>query len=225
MDRASCAIALAQLVDLGLVKSPLRAGYSRRTMLRTAARVGISGAIAAPIISAVVPVAAAHASTPGGGGGGNGGTQPQPVTTQATINSGSSGGPGQYDESVQVSAGSGSSAALITDALGDPIAGTHWLTFGGITIGSFSFGFSPLVFTTHVHIPSGSTPGTLTVHFQSAGSSTVSLNGRQVFSGSHGPFTANLSPGENTLVFSVTSEPLGQATGLDFSLAYTYTTP
>lgn len=62
LDGARCEIVLSQLIDLGLVEAERGSGYSRRAVLRTAAKVGLGGAMAAPIISAVVPVAAAAAS-------------------------------------------------------------------------------------------------------------------------------------------------------------------
>jgi hypothetical protein len=60
---------LSQLIDLGLVEPEAGSAYSRRTVLRTAVKVGLGGAVAAPIISAVVPMAAAaqsvHTPPPG----------------------------------------------------------------------------------------------------------------------------------------------------------------
>jgi hypothetical protein len=53
---------LSRLIDLGLIDRQSPSGHSRRAVLRSAAKVGLAGAVAAPVISAVVPVAAAHAS-------------------------------------------------------------------------------------------------------------------------------------------------------------------
>jgi hypothetical protein len=62
VDGSRCEIALAQLIDLGLVEAESGSGYSRRAVLRTAARVGLAGAVAAPILSSFVPAAAAASS-------------------------------------------------------------------------------------------------------------------------------------------------------------------
>lgn len=59
VDAASGEMVLSELIDLGLVEAESGSRYSRRVMLSTAAKVGLGGAIAAPIISAIVPVAAA----------------------------------------------------------------------------------------------------------------------------------------------------------------------
>ena len=79
-DRGPVAATLVRLEELGLVRVAGSPGVSRRSVLVTAARVGAAGAVAAPIISAVIPSAAAAASTPtmGGGGTGTGNNPPPP---------------------------------------------------------------------------------------------------------------------------------------------------
>lgn len=81
VDLGAAVASLTRLGDVGLVREVvLGEPVSRRTMLGRAARVGIAGAVAAPIISTLIPVAAAHASTVTTGTGGNcgcGGTIPQ----------------------------------------------------------------------------------------------------------------------------------------------------
>ena len=68
LDPKSGEMVLSQLVDLGLVEAESGSRYSRRVVLRTAAKVGLGGAIAAPIMSALVPMAAAaHSGTQGKG--------------------------------------------------------------------------------------------------------------------------------------------------------------
>lgn len=62
LDATSGETALSQLIDLGLVEAEAGSRYSRRVVLRTAAKVGLAGTVAAPIISAVVPAAAAAVS-------------------------------------------------------------------------------------------------------------------------------------------------------------------
>jgi hypothetical protein len=62
LDATSGETALLELIDLGLVEAESGSRYSRRVMLQTAAKVGLGGAIAAPIISAIVPAAAAATS-------------------------------------------------------------------------------------------------------------------------------------------------------------------
>ena len=62
LEGPTCKLVLSQLVDLGLVEATPSSGYSRRVVLRTAAKVGLAGAVGAPIISAVVPAAAAALS-------------------------------------------------------------------------------------------------------------------------------------------------------------------
>lgn len=62
LDGPTCELVVSQLVDLGLVEVTPGSGYSRRVVLRTAAKVGMAGAVGAPIISAVVPAAAAALS-------------------------------------------------------------------------------------------------------------------------------------------------------------------
>lgn len=62
LDATRGEMVLSELIDLGLVEAEPGSRYSRRVVLRTAAKVGIGGAIAAPIISAAVPVAAAAQS-------------------------------------------------------------------------------------------------------------------------------------------------------------------
>ena len=59
LDATSGETVLLELIDLGLVETESGSRYSRRVMLQTAAKVGLGGAIAAPIISAIVPAAAA----------------------------------------------------------------------------------------------------------------------------------------------------------------------
>lgn len=65
---SACEIALAQLIDLGLVEAESGLGYSRRAMLRSAAKVGLAGAVAVPIMSTFVPAAAAQSSVSTGAG-------------------------------------------------------------------------------------------------------------------------------------------------------------
>jgi hypothetical protein len=62
VDRSRCEIALSQLIDLGLVEAESGRGYSRRAVLRGAAKVGLAGAVAVPIMSTFVPAAAAAGS-------------------------------------------------------------------------------------------------------------------------------------------------------------------
>lgn len=69
LDGNRCEIALSQLIDLGLVEADSGSGHTRRMMLRTAAKVGVAGAITVPIFSTFVPAAAAAGS--GGGKTGN----------------------------------------------------------------------------------------------------------------------------------------------------------
>jgi hypothetical protein len=71
IEPAMAEATLARLESIGLVEQS--GAVSRRTMLRYAAKVGAAGAVGAPIISALIPVAAAHASTPGNPGGNPGG--------------------------------------------------------------------------------------------------------------------------------------------------------
>jgi hypothetical protein len=63
LDETSGEVVLSQLIALGLVEAEPGSRYSRRAMLGTAAKVGLGGAMAAPIISAFVPAAAAATST------------------------------------------------------------------------------------------------------------------------------------------------------------------
>ena len=62
VEGVRCAQALERLCEVGVVE--VVSGVSRRGALQAAARVGVAGAVSAPIISALIPVAAAHASTP-----------------------------------------------------------------------------------------------------------------------------------------------------------------
>lgn len=62
LEGPTCELLVSQLIDLGLVEARSASGYSRRAVLQTAAKVGLAGAIGAPIISAVVPAAAAALS-------------------------------------------------------------------------------------------------------------------------------------------------------------------
>lgn len=77
-DRGAVAATLVRLEELGLVRVAGSPGVSRRSVLVTAVRVGAAGAVAAPIISAVIPSAAAAASTGTMGGGGTGNNPPPP---------------------------------------------------------------------------------------------------------------------------------------------------
>ena len=78
----ACAQTLERLRVLGLVTAA--GGMSRRGALQAAARVGVAGAVGAPIVSALIPVAAAHASTGGGSSTGGDTTPPSPTTTFST---------------------------------------------------------------------------------------------------------------------------------------------
>jgi len=62
LEGPTCGVVLYQLIDLGLVEPRSGPGYSRRAVIQTAAKLGLAGAIGAPIISAVVPAAAAALS-------------------------------------------------------------------------------------------------------------------------------------------------------------------
>ena len=83
VDPLRCSEALDRLADVGLVVR--HGGISRRSALATAARVGAAGVVGAPVITALIPAATAHAGTPGTGGGG-GNPPPPPVTTTFTAN-------------------------------------------------------------------------------------------------------------------------------------------
>lgn len=74
VDPVRCLEALDGLVEVGLIESSR--GVSRRSALATVARVGAAGVVGAPVISALIPVAAAHAST---GNPASGGTPPTPA--------------------------------------------------------------------------------------------------------------------------------------------------
>ena len=84
-DRGAVGATLVRLEELGLVRVAGSPGVSRRSVLVTAARVGAVGAVAAPIISAVIPSAAAAASTGTVGGGGGTGNNPPPPPPALTI--------------------------------------------------------------------------------------------------------------------------------------------
>jgi len=96
LDAASCATALEGLLEVGLVVGE---GVTRRVALGRAARVGAAGTLAAPLVSVVLPAAAAHASTTTmggpGGSGGQGGGSPAP---QLVLVPGES---GETDEGIQ----------------------------------------------------------------------------------------------------------------------------
>lgn len=73
VSRVALDATLERLVANGLVEVGYEQnGVSRRTVFRQAAKIGAVGAVAAPIVSAVIPVAVAHASTSGGTGPGGG---------------------------------------------------------------------------------------------------------------------------------------------------------
>jgi hypothetical protein len=222
VDAAIARASLVQLVDIGLVATDSRIGVSRRTVLRTAAKVGVAGVAAAPIVSAVIPIAAAHASTPGGGG------PPPPQTVTYTIQS----GPGADGTTDAKNLGSNDGGLtygptlIISNGAYTIIPGTSYIYTGSEATQNFYYKPSP-----QIVLPPGATGGTISGQFRSDNTGYVIVNGVQVastptdvsFSSSQAPtsFSASLQPGPNDLVFIVNNS--GGPTALDYIATVSYT--
>ena len=221
VDAASAQASLVQLVDIGLVAADSGLGVSRRTVLRTAAKVGVAGVAAAPIVSAVIPVAAAHASTPGGGG------PPPPQTVTYTIQSGP--GPDGATDPKNLGSNDGGSTygppIIISNGSYTIIPGTSYIYTGSENPQDFYYKPSP-----QIVLPPGATGGTISGQFRSDNTGSVNVNGVQVastptavsFLSSQPPtsFSAALHPGANDLVFVVNNA--GGPTALDYIATVSY---
>lgn len=244
VDATVCQVALSHLAQLGLLETESGNAYSRRTVLRTAAKIGVGGAVAAPIVSAMIPVAAAHASTRGGGGGGGGGT-----TTTFTVQSGNernpdgSPGPGAPGSPDPLNAG------LFTGAQQPPPFPPGPPAFNIVPNGSYAAaigtsnwistdpnggnnddppGFYYYTYLPGLTIPAGASGATITGAFMSDNPGQVFVNNVQVGDDSGVEFSAPtpfgpvpLNPGNNILQFQVLNE--GGPTALDYFATVSYT--
>lgn len=218
---------LDQLMDIGLVE--VVEGVSRRSMLTSAAKVGAAGALVAPIISAVVPIAVAHASTGTGGGSPVGPSPGQPLVLQS-----GPGDPTTVDPSNVSTIWNGTSWAPFGPAYNYATQGPYYVIPGTGWISYFddANGDGPTNALTSVdppyqfYIPAGAVNPQITGQFLADDAGTVFVNGTQVGTTADGysaptPFTAELQTGYNWLSFQMTNSG-GGPTGVDYQATVSY---
>jgi hypothetical protein len=233
LDLTTCLATLDQLIDIGLVE--ILGGVSRRSMLASAAKVGAAGTLAAPIISAVIPVAAAHASTRGSGSG----TPPTPTTF--TLKSGP-GAPASVDPNNLATIwdpSTSSWASSWSPAYNYRLQGGYGLipTTGWISYYDDPNGYGPGGALTSIdpssvfYIPAGAQDAQISGQFLADDFGTVYVNGNLVATtpnpGYTTPttFTAQLIPGTNNwLSFQMTNSGSSpNPTGVDYLATVSYT--